>query len=987
VTKLRGPRVFLLLGAFLLLGSSRAAPAGQAAIRARDASPLIAAAKQELPPGDGPWVVRAYYTDRHMVDELAAWLEPWEVHHDKAYVVVAVTADDYARLLQAGFRLEVDEQLTAELNRPRTMLQGQISGIPGYPCYRTVEETFAAAQAIATTHPTLASWIDAGDSWEKSQAGGSPGYDLMVLRHTNTEITGPKPKLFATASIHAREYATAELATRFAEYLVDNYGLDADVTWLLDYHEIDLVLVANPDGRKIAETGAFWRKNTDNDDGCAVSNSWGTDLNRNFGFQWGCCAGSSPEPCAETYRGPAPSSEPETTAVESYVRALFSDQRAEPLDAPAPAAATGVFVDLHSYGQLVMWPWGFTGSPAPNSAALQTLGRKLAYYNRYTPQQAVGLYPTDGASDDFAYGELGVAAYTFEVGTSFFQDCTTFENTIFPDNLAALIYAAKVARTPYLTPAGPDVVGLAVSPAGAADGEMVHLTAIVDDTHYSDANGSEPTQVIAAGEYYIDVPPWGAAPVAHSLAAADGSFDAKNEAVLADIDTTGLDSGRHVVFVRGQDPAGNWGAISAIFVYILEPGKSPFIEGYVRDAGDNRPLEAQVVAGPFHSSTDPATGYYHMGVISGTYELVASAGEHAASTVAGVQALDHQAARQDLLLYPVCPILADDVEAGAQAWTAQAPWAITDESAQSPSHSWTDSPGANYANNADASLMSPVLNLSGYQGVGLSFWHTYDLEMNYDRAHVEYSTDGGVTWEETITYSGGDHTIWTAETLPLPALDGAPNARIRFRLTSDPNIVGDGWHLDDFMLFGGSLACATPQAPAADFVSNSPVALGNPLSLVDLTVGAPPLDHRWDFGDGLGASTEPFPRYTYNSTGTFTVSLVVSNGLGVDTVEHQVTVDPCVDLTGITVEGQESGTPGIYRFVTEYTPSNASPPIVYAWDDGDGTSISGRSLDSGLYTLTVTATNCTSALVTDTHAIEILAEPKPAIYLPLIHKG
>ena len=46
---------------------------------------------------------------------------------------------------------------------------------------------------------------------------------------------------------------TAEMATRFAEYLVNNYGVDADATWLLDHHEIHLMLHTNPDGRKEAE--------------------------------------------------------------------------------------------------------------------------------------------------------------------------------------------------------------------------------------------------------------------------------------------------------------------------------------------------------------------------------------------------------------------------------------------------------------------------------------------------------------------------------------------------------------------------------------------------------------------------------------------------------------------------------------------------------------------------------------------------------------
>ena len=131
--------------------------------------------------------------------------------------------------------------------------------------------------------------------------------------------------------------------------------------------------------------------------------------------------------------------------MQDYLRAIFPDQRGPNLTDPGPADATGVYIDLHSYAQLVLWPWGFTSTTAPNATALQTLGRKFAYWNSYTPQQAIGLYPTDGTTDDTAYGELGVAAYCFEVGTAFFQSCTSFTNTVWPNNLPPLIYAAKVA--------------------------------------------------------------------------------------------------------------------------------------------------------------------------------------------------------------------------------------------------------------------------------------------------------------------------------------------------------------------------------------------------------------------------------------------------------------------------------------------------------------------------------------------------------------
>ena len=87
------------------------------------------------------------------------------------------------------------------------------------------------AEDIVAAYPDLAEWIDVGDSWEKTQ-NPNAGYDLNVLILTNKNIGGDKPVFYATSAIHAREYTTAELMTRFAEQLVEGYGNDADMTWL-----------------------------------------------------------------------------------------------------------------------------------------------------------------------------------------------------------------------------------------------------------------------------------------------------------------------------------------------------------------------------------------------------------------------------------------------------------------------------------------------------------------------------------------------------------------------------------------------------------------------------------------------------------------------------------------------------------------------------------------------------------------------------------
>ena len=124
-----------------------------------------------------------------------------------------------------------------------------------------------------------------------------------------------------------------------------------------------------------------------------------------------------------------------------------------------------------------------------------------------------------------------------------------------PENRPALLYAAKLARTPYQTIHGPDVLDLRVTPPGP----LREMTATLD----SSTNGNRP---IAAAVYTLDVPPWQPEAMPVPLSAADGAFDSPTESVVGQFDAALLSPGRHTLFVRGQDDAGNWGPVSALFV-------------------------------------------------------------------------------------------------------------------------------------------------------------------------------------------------------------------------------------------------------------------------------------------------------------------------------------------------------------------------------------------------------------------------------------
>jgi carboxypeptidase T len=941
-----------------------------------------------------PVVARVSYRDKNDLDHLAQFLDIWSVDEASHTIVAQLTRLQQNTLLAEGRQVIVDPDLTAALGHPHQALGGQSSGIPGYPCYRTVEETYTSMAQIAQTHPNLAKWIDIGESWDKITSGGSAGYDLRVLKLTNHGIPGPKPVFFLMGAIHAREYVTAELAARFAEYLVNDYGSDPDITWLLDYNELQILPVANPDGRKLAETGLLWRKNTDNSDGCLVANAYGVDLNRNYDFKWGD-AGASLNPCNEVYLGRSAASEPETEALQAYLSSIYPDRRGPSDGDAAPDDTSGLLITLHSYGQLVLWPWGWTSAPAPNAAQFQTLGRKFAFFNHAIPEQADMLYATSGTTDEWLYGRLGTAGYTFEIGNAFFQSCSSFESSLYPDNLHALLYALKATRRPYQNPAGPDTLNIKLSTNVVSAGEAISITATADDTRYS---GGETSQAISATRYSIDAPSWINGTQTVTLDAVDGMLDQPIEKLQGSLDTGGLPSGRHLVFIESQDSAGHWGPPSAQFFYLLDQNTNPHLEGRVRSAVDNQPLAASIQAGPFNTQSDPASGYYSMTLLSGDYPVSASATGFLTAKAGDLTIGPSGTSSQDFTLYPICSLLNDDVESGAQGWTTQGSWGITQEQAHSPTHAWTDSPGGSYADNVDASLISPALQFGGMEGVQLSFWQKYDTEANYDLARVEFSVDGGATWTTAAMYSG-QSSGWSQVDLPLPALDGQPQARLRFRLTSDYSVNADGWYVDDIHISAGGSGCVQPLAPAARFSSDSPVPFGEPIHFIDLSRGSAPLNHTWDFGDGVGESTQNDPTYLFPSPGTFTVTLKVVNPAGSSQVQTPVLItnSQCITLTQIALTPPEviyAGKSSILQI--DPAPNTATKPYHYslAINDGSASTSSISSQDplqethtfpiTGTFTITTTAWNCAMQQpVVNSTQVTVTESPPRAFYFPI----
>jgi hypothetical protein len=516
----------------------------------------IASARQTA---SQPLVARITLQDRDAFERLSVLgLDLLELRDGNDYFFLT-TAEQVERLRKEGWDARVDQTQTNLLRS-----QQQINTFSGG--YRTVAEMRALLQNRSTSFPNLAEYFVYGQSWEKISSGGTSGNDLFGIKLTNKSRPGPKPTFFLMAAIHARELTTSELALRLVDHLLNNYGTDGDVTWLLDEHLIVIVPSVNPDGRIIAEQGFYQRKNTNTSygGGCAnpptVSNQFGVDLNRNHSFKWGTINLPTEPPCGQTYPGPTLASEPETTALQNLVVSLFADQRGPNDTDAAPPATTGTMLTLHSYSNLVLWPWGWTSNPAPNAAELSLVGRKYASYNGFTAQQSIALYPTSGTSDDWAYGELGICAMTFEVGPEsgacggFFPPFSCLDGgsggNFWNRNLPAFLYAARIARAPYQLVQGPTPESASTINATASGFEL--------RVQFDEQNNGG--QSITAAEYYLDTPPWrGGTGIA--MTALDGSFNGPIETATAAITT----QGRHLLYVRGRDANGNWGSVRGIY--------------------------------------------------------------------------------------------------------------------------------------------------------------------------------------------------------------------------------------------------------------------------------------------------------------------------------------------------------------------------------------------------------------------------------------
>jgi len=214
-----------------------------------------------------------------------------------------------------------------------------------------------------------------------------------------------KPVIAWEGGIHAREWIAHATMCYMISKLVTLYGVDSQVTTMLNTFEFHIVPIVNGDGYVYTWTNdRMWRKTRSPNKG---SPCIGTDPNRNWDDHW-CEQGASTQPCTDDYCGIKAFSEIEVQSMANYVLSLAPQKVLE-------------FIDFHSYGQLFMAPFGWSPLPPADAGVQETLGLGSVAAIKATSGTVFEygriyeiIYPASGSSADWGY-DNGKVTYSYGI--------------------------------------------------------------------------------------------------------------------------------------------------------------------------------------------------------------------------------------------------------------------------------------------------------------------------------------------------------------------------------------------------------------------------------------------------------------------------------------------------------------------------------------------------------------------------------------------
>jgi len=349
---------------------------------------------------DGEQLVRVVVDSQETLDEVSRIATTiWNCRIGVGPLDVQVDADGLAALHDLGLVTELlidDVQVLIDEQMGEIESRRLLRDITWFENYHTFAEINTYLDGLVAAFPTLISKITIGTSIE--------GRPIHGMRITGPGAPPARPVIIYNGGQHAREWISPATMMYIADQLANGYGPDSRITTLLDNVEFVIIPVTNPDGYEHTwNSYRLWRKNRrDNGDG-----TFGVDLNRNWSYLWGG-EGSSGFTDDDIYRGTAPFSEPETTALSTFAN-----------NEPNLVA----HIDWHSYSQLILYPFGGEVAlpPEPDNTFFANLSQDMSdeimsvHAEYYQPIASYQLYVAAGDSTDWFYGTRGVFSWTIEL--------------------------------------------------------------------------------------------------------------------------------------------------------------------------------------------------------------------------------------------------------------------------------------------------------------------------------------------------------------------------------------------------------------------------------------------------------------------------------------------------------------------------------------------------------------------------------------------
>ncbi|PNS18355.1 hypothetical protein CAC42_6172 [Sphaceloma murrayae] len=335
------------------------------------------------------------------LSSIAPSWEPWNKNVHR-HIDVVVSPEQLSAFEELGLDCKVmhenlAESIAVEATTSSSLWKRQVDDLAWYDNYHPYDDHIQYWKDLQAAFPNQSEWISSGTSFE--------GRDLFGLHLWGSGGPGKPAVLYHGTAV---EYITLQIINGYKSG-------DADVRAILDNYDIFVIPIVNPDGFTYAQTtDRLWRKNRQPAPASTNSTCIGTDINRNWAFQWAPgTGGSSANPCSQTYGGPAPASSPENSGLSALVDKLRD------------TAGLKLYIDWHSYGQYFLFPYGYnetallpelprwtkTGSLMSEAIRDSNAGRRTTF--TYGPGGAV-LYKSVGNSRDHVYG-VGKSPFSWTI--------------------------------------------------------------------------------------------------------------------------------------------------------------------------------------------------------------------------------------------------------------------------------------------------------------------------------------------------------------------------------------------------------------------------------------------------------------------------------------------------------------------------------------------------------------------------------------------